>query len=411
MTGTLSKRVWLLVIAAVLIVVGLLYFNSRRPAPRISTVRVTRGTLSSSITTNGTVEPVMPYSLRAKFDGFVVHVVATEGQKIRAGQPLLTLNDNQVRAQLDEAKAQLASEEEDLRVAQAGGRSDQATRLAGEIRAAQAQRDMLQHQQDALVKLLPQKAATQQELDNNRADFAKADAELEQFRKEKQEFEHRAQLDKERLALLVSKSRAEVADLQQKVDSARVVSPISGTLYSLPVHDRDFVHTGDLVADIADLTRVRVRAYIDEPELGQLQPNQAVEVTWSALPERTWTGVTETMPRQVVARGTRNVGEVLCSISNEKMELIPNTTVDVRIQLSERTGALLVARGAVQIVGQHRYVYEVADGRLHRQDIRVGISDATHFEVLSGLQEGETLALSGSAPFQDNMAVNVENQQ
>src|SRR5262249_51459185 len=150
--------------------------------------RVTRGTLSSSITSNGKVEPVTPYSLRARFDGFVDKVMTTEGQKVRAGQLLLTLNDNEVRAQLDDAKAQLASEQEDLRVAQAGGRSDQATRLAGEIHAAQVQRDMLQHQQEALVKLLAQKAATPLELENNRADFAKADAELEQFRKEKQEF-------------------------------------------------------------------------------------------------------------------------------------------------------------------------------------------------------------------------------
>ena len=411
MGWTLSKRVWLLLGAAALIVMGLLYVNSRRPAPRISTVRVARGNLDSSITSNGKVEPVKPYSLRARFDGFVNHVGVTEGQKVRAGQLLLSLDDNDVRAQLDQAKAQLASEQDELRAATSGGRPDQAARLTGELRSAEAQRHMLQQQQEALVKLVAQKAATPQELETNRTEFARADAQVEQSKKAKEEFERQTQLDRDRLTLLVSRSRAEVASLQEKVDSARVVAPAGGTLYSLPAHERDFVHVGDLLAEVADLTNVRVRAYIDEPELGQLQPNQTVEVTWSALPERTWNGHTETMPRQVVARGARNVGEVLCAISNDKMELIPNTTVDVSIELSERSGVLTIPRGAVQIVGLHRYVYRLEGNQLHRQEIRVGLSNATHFEVLSGVQEGDVLALPGEAPLQDKMIVRAENAQ
>src|SRR5262249_47735045 len=157
-----------------------------------------------------------------------------------------------------------------------------------------------------------------------------------------------------------------------KIASARLVSPIAGTLFSLPVHEHDFVHTGDLLADIADLHNVRVRAFVDEPELGGLAPGQSVDVTWDALPDRVWTGRTETVPQQVVARGSRNVGEVLCSISNEKMELKPNTSVNVRIQLSERRGALAVPRAAVEVSGARRYVYQVMDGKLHKQEVKLG---------------------------------------
>ena len=165
------------------------------------------------------------------------------------------------------------------------------------------------------------------------------------------------QLDRDRLALLVAHSQAEVNDLRKRSIRRACVAPVKGTLYSLPVHVRDFVHTGDLLAEVADLSQVRVRAFIDEPELGRLQPQQVVEVTWDAMPERTWMGHTETLPQQVVARGARNVGEVLCAISNEKMSLIPNTTVDVRIQLAERSNVLLVPRGAVQTDGLRRYVF------------------------------------------------------
>ncbi len=114
--------------------------------------------------------------------------------------------------------------------------------------------------------------------------------------------------------------------------------------------------------------------------------NQVVEVTWDAMPERTWMGHTETLPQQVVARGARNVGEILCAISNEKMSLIPNTTVDVRIQLAERSNVPLVPRGAVQSDGQRRYVFLVDGGRLHRREIKVGASSDSEFEVISGLR-------------------------
>lgn len=408
---TLSRRVWLLVGLATLLIALLLYLNEQRPAVRVAVVQADRENLSSSITSNGKVEPITPYSLRAKFDGFVDRVIAVEGRNVKAGELLLTLDDRDMRAQLDQARAQLASQQNDLLAAQGGGRADQAARLAADLRSAEAQRDLLERQRQALTKMLAQKAATNEEVEKNHAALEQANAQAEQTHKAKQEFDHQAELDRTRLMFLVSYSQALVNDLQDKLSSARVVAPASGTLYSLPVHVRDFVHTGDLLADVADLHKLRVRAYIDEPELGALKQGQVVVVTWDALPGRTWTGKTEILPRQVVARGNRNVGELLCSISNEGMELIPNTTIDVRIETSQRENVLVVPRGAVQIEGNRYYVYRLDGGRLRRMEIKVGLSNATHSEVLSGMQEGDTLALPGDAPLRDNMVVRVANPQ
>jgi HlyD family secretion protein len=407
MGWTLSRRVWLVLGVAALLVVALLYVNSRRPAARVAVVQVERENLSSSIATNGKVEPTSPFPLRAKFDGFVEQVAASEGQTVKSGQLLLVMDDRDVRAQLSEAQAQLAQQQDDLRAAQAGGRPDQAARIAGDLRSAEAQRDLLARQQEALTKLVAEKAATPDELERNGAALERSNADVEQLRKAKQEFGHQAELDDGRLTLLVEHSRAQVVDLEDKVSSSRVVAPVSGTVFSLPAHARDFVHTGDLLANVADLREVRVRAYIDEPELGQVQPNQDVVVTWDALPDRTWTGRTETVPKQVVARGARNVGELLCTISNPGMELIPNTSVDVRIDVNMTANALVVPRGAVQIEGAKRYVYRVDGNRLHRTEVHVGISNAAKIEILSGVQEGDTLALPGEAALKNNVVVSV----
>jgi HlyD family secretion protein len=404
---SLSRRVWLLLGLAIVLVVFLLYLNSRRPSARVAVVQASHETFRSSISSNGKVEPIMPYSLRAKFDGFVDRVIAAEGKNVKKGDLLLTMDDRDIRAQLDQARAQLAAQQDDLRAARAGGRPDQAAKLGADLKSAEVERNLVQRQQETLTKLAAQNAATAEELEKNRAALERADAALDEARKAKQEFEHQVSLARDRLELLVEHSTTQVNNLEDKANSARVVAPGSGTLYSLPVHAGDFMHTGDLLAAIADLHEVRVRAYIDEPELGQLRAGQTVIVTWDALPGRTWTGKTEILPRQVVALGTRNVGELLCTIANQGMELIPNTTVDVRIEINERADALIVPRGAVQIDGAHRYVYRLDGGRLRRTEIRVGLSNATQFEVLSGITAGDTLALPGDTPLRNNMAVRV----
>ena len=141
----------------------------------------------------------------------------------------------------------------------------------------------------------------------------------------------------------------------------------------------------DLLAEMADLHKVRVRAFIDEPELGALEPNQPVKITWDALPSKTWTGKTETVPKQVVPHQNRSVGELLCAVNNDNLELLPNINVNVRINSRERIGVLSVPRGAVEADGGRRYVFVVRKSQLgvgkstlEKREIHVGIADATN---------------------------------
>ena len=176
-------------------------------------------------------------------------------------------------------------------------------------------------------------------------------------------------------------------------------------MYSLPIRNGDFVREGDLLAEIADLKQIRVRAFIDEPELGQIDVNQSVEIFWDAHPDRVWSGRTVALPKHVVTHGTRTVGELLCSVSNDRLDLIPNTTVDVRIQISERPERGQIPRGAVYIDGTKRFVFVVQDNRLHRRDIKVGIANATTIEVLSGLSAGDVVALPGEVHLKENLRI------
>jgi HlyD family secretion protein len=332
-------------------------------------------------------------------------VYAVEGQQVKRGQLLFALDDAGVRAELSQARADLAAEEEALRVAKSGGRADQVAKAAADLEKAQAMREQLRRDNESLTKLVAQKAATPHEFEENRLALAQAEADVQSLEKAKQTYVSQARQDMERAALLVEHARNQVQDLEEKVSSTHGTAPANGTLYSLPIHEGDFVKEGDLLAEMADLHHLRVRAFIDEPELGQIDLNQAVEIFWDAHPERVWSGRTEVVPKQVVAHGTRNVGELLCSVSNDRLDLIPNTTVDVRIHISERPSVLVVPRGAVSIDGGKRFVFVVQDDRLHRRDIKVGITNPTMIEVLSGLQNGEVVALPGEVSLKENLHI------
>jgi HlyD family secretion protein len=393
------------VIGAAVLVLVLVGLAGRSQAPEVDTVLVARQNLEASITSNGKVEPIEPYVVRAEFATFVEKVSAVEGQAVHRGQVILTLDANDTRAQLARAREQLLAAQEDLRAARAGGPPDEVAQLEADLRKAQVDVASLSSTQEALKKLAAKQAATQDELDQNEAKLARAQAQLQALEQKKAALAQRAQLDIERAGLRAQQAADLARSLEEKLRTAVVAAPVDGTLYSLPVRAGDYVKVGDVLAEMADLHRVRVRAFVDEPDLGWLAPDQFVEITWDAMPDHVWTGRTEQIPKQVVARGTRSVGEVLCSVDNQKLDLLPNVNVNVRIRVRQKAEALVVPRATVRSEGTHRYVFLVQGSRLRRREITLGINSATMYEIVSGLAEGDRVALPGELELKDGMEV------
>ncbi len=414
MDRRLRNRIVMFLVLAVVSALVLIRFSGRQPVAKISAVMPFRADVVASISSNGKVEPISPFVMRAQLDTFVEKIHVVEGQAVKKGQPLLELNVKDAEAQLAEARSKLLRAENDLKVAKGGGKADAAAQASGALATAIAQRDRLQRAHDALGRLIAQHAATNDELAANDLDLTKAQVEVTRLTAAKQEFERSVNFDADQTPLLVQQAESEVAALAEKVRDGHITAPSDGTLYSLPVKGGDYVKLGDLLAEMADLGKVRVRAFIDEPELGALEPNEPVKITWDALPNRVWNGRTETIPKQVVARGARSVGELLCTVNNEKLQLLPNTNVNVRINSAERDHVLTVPRGAVDSEGNQRFVFvvkrnEFGKTKLERRLIHVGIADATNYEVTNGLQEGEMVALPGDIDLKDGMAVKIMN--
>src|SRR5216683_612281 len=203
MDRRLRNRIVIFLVLAGIVAYGLVRLTGRQPVAKISAVTPVRENLVSSISSNGKVEPIAPFVMRAQLDTFVEKISAVEGQQVRKGQLLLELDVKDAAARLAEARSKLLRAEDDLRVAKAGGRSDESAKAEGALATAVALRDRLQRNHDALERLIAQQAATKEELAANDLELAKAQSQVTQLTAAKQEFERGVRLDANRASLHV----------------------------------------------------------------------------------------------------------------------------------------------------------------------------------------------------------------
>jgi HlyD family secretion protein len=169
------------------------------------------------------------------------------------------------------------------------------------------------------------------------------------------------------------------------------------------------VNLGDLVLGEADLSKILVRAYVDEPDVARLTAGQKIEVIWDAMPGRMWTGAVSTVPASVKLHGTRNVGETTCIVSNQDFKLLPNINVGVTIVTVEHDNALTVPREALRQEDGAPYVFQIVNNELQRRPVQTSISNLTRSEITSGIDEGARVALgaTNSKPLRDKLPVKV----
>jgi RND family efflux transporter MFP subunit len=182
-------------------------------------------------------------------------------------------------------------------------------------------------------------------------------------------------------------------------------SPLPGTVYDLPAREGAYLNAGDAVASVGKLDPVRVRVYVDEPELGRVAPGEAVHITWDALPAKEWTGTVEKKPSEVVALGTRQVGEVLCTIGNPSHELVPGTSVNAFILTQVVRDALTIPKTAVRRENGIGVYLLRKDNTVAWQNVKTGVSDALRVEAVGGLHDGDAVAQPSDRPLKDGMKV------
>src|SRR5262244_1811359 len=144
MDRRLRNRLLIFLLLAGVLAFALIRLSGRQPVAKISAVTPVRQNVIASISSNGKVEPISPFVMRAQLDTFVEKIYVVEGQNVKKGQRLLDLNVKDAEAQLAQARGKLLSAEESLRVAKGGGAPAEAAQASGALATAVAQRDRLQ---------------------------------------------------------------------------------------------------------------------------------------------------------------------------------------------------------------------------------------------------------------------------
>jgi HlyD family secretion protein len=377
----------------------------RSRALKIQVARATRKDLISWTSSNGKVEPIEPRTIQSPLTTRIEEVVVKEGQTVQTGDELFRLDVAESRSELAHMKEQLFAAQDERKLGLNGGLPSEIAQLESDLMKTNADIARLRRVQASLQRLYEKQAATRQEVEQNQSTLEKAEIEQHLIEQKKDALTERSKVQAERAALHIDEARNSIQFLEQRVLSQHVTSPIAGTIYSLLVRTPAFIHQGDVLAEVADVRRVRVRIFVDEADLGSLKQGQTIEITWDALPDRVWTGTVQQLPKTIVLRGTRSVGEVLCSVENQQIELLPNTNVNVRIRSAESLNALTIPRAALYSEGGKLYVFVVDYGRLRKHVVRPGISNLADYELLDGISDTDLVAIQGTVDLHEGLLV------
>ena len=381
------------------------YFHAAPLKVRATTVQ--RGPIRSLISTNGKIEPVQNFEAHAPIGTTVKRLLVKEGDHVRKGQLLLQLDDADIRSQAAKALAQIKAAQVDQSALKTGGTQEEVLTLDAQLVKARSARDAAQRNLDALRRLQQEGAASPGEVRMAEDTLRRAQADLTLA--EQKKADRYSQPEVAKVQAEASEAQAAYDDAEDALSKSDVRAPFDGIVYSLPVKLGAFVQAGDLLLQEADLSYVLVRGYVDEPDIGRLQAGQKVEVTWDALPGRTWTGVVSTIPSTVKLRVSRNVGDMTCTVDNHDLRLLPNVNVGVTVVVAERENVLTLQRDALRTDDSKLYVYRILEHRLKRQNVDVSLQNLTQVEITAGLAEGDIVALSTteSKPLADGAVVNV----
>ena len=303
MNKSTRTRVVILSLAAVLIAAGIAAYRkySGDATPRYRTESVETGSISQSVSANGTINPVTLVSVGTQVSGTVKKLYVDYNSKVRKGQVLLELDNSLLAAQLNQSEANVQNAQATLELS-----------TANEIR---------------MRDLYAQDYVSRQELDSAVQSKKSAEAQL---------LASRAQRDKDRANLSYSVIRSPVSGVvvDRQVDVGQTVAAS--------------LQTPTLFKIAQDLSKMQIDSNFAEADIGNIQVGQTVHFTVDAFPNRNFKGVVSLIRLNPTTISNVVTYDVVIGVSNPDQILLPGMTAYVNITVAERKDTLLVPNAALR---------------------------------------------------------------
>jgi HlyD family secretion protein len=392
-----ARNRWLTLTVGILLAVILLaaFISMRSEVIDVRAAKVERSNMRTVISTNGRIEPVQNFEAHAPVNTTVRKILVREGDHVRKGQLLLQLDDVEARTQAARALAQIKTAQSDVHTIESGGSQEEVLTLQTQIVKARADQDQAVRSLDALRRLQQKGAASLGEVKDAENTVQRTQADLDLLQQKQKDRYSKPEV--ERVTAEQSQAQAAYAAAEDTLQKSNVTAPFDGVVYSLPVKQGTYVQAGDLLLQEADLSKVQVRTYVDEPDIGRLAIGQKTEVTWDAAAGRVWDGTVNAIPSVVKKLNTRNVGEMTAVLDNHDYKLLPNTNVSITIVTAEHPNVMTIPREALRQDEATPYVYRIVEDTLRRTKVTVANSNLTQVEV-SGLSDQDAVALNPINP-------------
>ena len=383
----------LLVVAAAVVGWGVL---RKQAPPKINFAAVKRTTLVSTLPTNGKVEPFEWQAMRAERAGVVSSVTVREGQAVSKDEVIASISDPSLSSDVQGAEARVAEARANLSALESGGKPAELADIENSLKQARLELEQEQKNYAALDRLVQKQAATSQEAAAARQKAKLTETAIEGLERRRQSLVAKSDVAAAQARLQDAQSALTLA--QERAAQGVVRAPMAGTIYGLVARAGGYVNPGDLLANVGQLGRLRVRLYVDEPELGRVAEGQPVTITWEALAGKEWKGSVERKPSSIQPLGSRQVGEVICWIDNPQHELIPGTNVDATIRTAVVENALVIPKETLRRDTQGSFVFRLDGDLVERRAVKTGNSSIGEVQVTEGLNQGDVVAMPTDVP-------------
>jgi len=375
-------------IALLIIVTGgfLIYskFISKPSIKVLETAKIERGSIRGVIVETGIIKPrvgaVVKIGTRAT--GEITKMNVKIGDRVKRGELIALIDDREIRKQIDEQKAVLAAAQNTL---------IQIERTYPErINEAKANYEYAKIDYERERELLKHEYTTQDAVDRAKSRFEAAEANLKRL-----DDEYKTQM---RIAQAnVEDNLARLKQQEIKLTYTRIYAPIDGVISDVTAQEGETIVTGLQVVNlvtILDPTSLEMWIYVDETDIGMVQPGQKVEYFVDTFPDKLFHGQIEKVYPQPVVKD--NIVYYLAIVKISKTDaafLKPEMTTHIKIVFSEKHNVLIAPNAAIKYEEGKQVAYRViGPNNIQKVELSIGIRGEDYTEILSGVSEDDTLA-------------------
>jgi HlyD family secretion protein len=391
-----KRWIWVSLVAVVIVsaaAVALARMVSGGSVDPNKIAKVTRGDVTRSVVATGKIQPITKVEVKSKASGIVEKLFVDINNHVAKGQPLAELDQQEILAQVEAQKAALISAEANVGTYEANIEQDK-------VNAAAPDLPMYKLTLDRNQQMAKEGVVSQQALDNANKDYLAALNKRDGARA--QIGVDMAKLKQARAQ--VQQSQASLKQLEEQLSYTTIVAPMDGVVLSRDVEIGDAVSsilvlgsTATLVMTLGDVNQVYVQGKVDESDIAHVYMGQPARIKVESFRDRVFNGKVTKIAPLGVEKDNVTTFEVRVSIDNPGGELKANMTANAEILLDEHKGVLNIPENAVVYDNQKNASVEVPDksqkdGK-RKVGVKVGLSDGSKTEILSGLREGDQVIL------------------